>query len=132
MKVYVRWNTSIALYLVPIRIVLLRVEELSPTALKVNHRVYGIDSFYFNDKSQKIFKIAHVMSIVQMVAPAVQIRYASVVRILHPKINSIWKHVEKTRVLIWGRALLDATMTKDAKIHASMLSKHNTKNVPVR
>ena len=72
------------------------------------------------------------MLIVRMVAPAVRIRFAFVARIQHLKINSIWKHVEKTRVLIWGRALLDATMTKDAKIHASMLSKHNTKNVPVR
>ena len=67
-----------------------------------------------------------------MVAPVAQIRYASAARIQHPKINSIWKHVKKRKVLIWGRALLDATMTKDAKIHASMLSKHNTKNVPVR
>ena len=72
------------------------------------------------------------MNIVQMVVPTVQIRFASVARILHLKMNRIWKHVERKIVLIWDRALLNAIMTKDAKIPALKLSKTNMANVPVR
>ena len=72
------------------------------------------------------------MNIVQMVVPTVQIRFASVARILHLKMNRIWKHVERKIVLIWDRALLNAIMIRDARVHEWKLSKHSMENVLVR
>ena len=131
-KASVKRNTSTALYPALIQIVSWIVVDplLSVFKVKIICVMYFImDPFLIRNL---LFKIAHVISIVQTVVLIVQIQFVSVVKIRRLKIKIISRLVRWIRVLTQDSASQTVKTIKLVKPHVSIVSKQNMKNAHVR